>query len=75
MTRKAIETATMKLSSRERGELAAALLSTLEFEDPAEIERAWAKEIARRVRAYRRGQMRSIPAGRVFASAKAALRS
>jgi|HubBroStandDraft_4_1064222.scaffolds.fasta_scaffold2644013_1 hypothetical protein len=75
MTRKAIETAAMKLSSKDRGELAAALLSTLEFDDPAEIERAWTKEIGRRIRSYRRGEIRTIAAGRVFASAKAALRS
>jgi putative addiction module component (TIGR02574 family) len=75
MTRKTIESAAMKLPSKERGELAAALLSTLEFDDPAEIERAWAKEIGRRIKAHRQGRSRAIPAGRVFAAARAALRS
>jgi putative addiction module component (TIGR02574 family) len=75
MTRKTIESAAMKLPSRERGELAAALLSTLEFDDPAEIERAWAKEVERRIKGYRRGLSRAIPAARVFAAARAALRS
>lgn len=75
MTRKSKENAAMKLPLKVRGQLAAALLSTLESDDPAEIERAWAQEIERRIKAHRRGQNRGIAAGRVFTAARAALRS
>jgi hypothetical protein len=73
MTAKAIEQAAMKLPAKARGQLAAALLSTLENDDPAELEQAWIEEADRRYAAYRSGQTTSTPAKRAIASARAAL--
>jgi len=74
MTLKAIETAALNLPSRARGQLAAALLASLDAEDPVEVERAWAEEAERRYRAYRTGRSTGIPSKQAIAEARAALR-
>jgi len=75
MTIKALETAILKLPAEARGRLASSLLSSLEADDPAEIERSWAKEASRRYRAYRKGLASGTPAGAALAAARKALRS
>lgn len=52
-----IESAALQLSRGDRARLTERLLASLD-EDPA-IEQAWEAEIARRVRAYRTGEMKT----------------
>ena len=75
MTQKAIESAALKLPLRARSKLAAALLSTLDADDPAEAERIWIEEADRRYRAYRAGRTKAMGAKQAIADARAALRS
>ena len=75
MTVKSIEIAALKLPVDERSRLASALLSSLEGEDAAEIERAWIDEAERRYRAYRSGKTKTTPAHVAIAMARAALKS
>ncbi len=65
-----IEAAALTLNAGERARLARRLLASLDepAEIPqAEIDRAWAEEIGRRLAEYERGEVRTIPAGEVFA--------
>jgi putative addiction module component (TIGR02574 family) len=50
-----------ELTIRERMELAALLLESVEPADAGEVERAWATEIERRMAEYRAGRMKTIP--------------
>jgi putative addiction module component (TIGR02574 family) len=67
-----IERAALKLSPKERGKLAAALLSSLEGE--SELERVWVEEAEERYRAYREGRTKAVSAREAIASARAALK-
>jgi putative addiction module component (TIGR02574 family) len=60
-----LESAALQLSRGDRARLAERLLASLD-EDPA-IEQAWEVEIARRVRAYRAGEMRTYSSEEVDA--------
>ena len=62
-----------ELSDRERAELAALLLESLEGEPDADVEAAWAEEIARRVRQLDAGEVQTIPWGQVRAELYARL--
>jgi len=62
-----------ELSDRERAELAALLLESLEGEPDADVEAAWAEEIARRVRQLDDGEVQTIPWGQVRAELYARL--
>jgi hypothetical protein len=73
MTLRTIKSAAMKLPAAARGELAAALLSSLEMDNPAEIEQAWIKESERRYRQYRLGRTTARPASESIAAARKAL--
>ena len=73
MTLKAIEQAAMKLPAKSRGRLAAALLSTLDTDDPLELEKAWIEEADRRYSAYRSGRASAMPAKRAIAAVRAGL--
>jgi putative addiction module component (TIGR02574 family) len=67
----------MDLSAAERAQLARGLIASLDvdvYEDPAEVEAAWADEIRRRLSEYRSGAVEAIPAEDVFAEARALLR-
>ena len=75
MTLKTIEAAAMKLPAKSRGELAAALLSTLDREESIEAERSWVEEADRRYREFRAGKGRATPAKKAIAAARAALQS
>jgi putative addiction module component (TIGR02574 family) len=65
MKREQIEAEARRLPRRERALLAEALISSLD--DEAEVEQAWAEEIARRVEDLNSGRVKSIPAEEVFA--------
>jgi putative addiction module component (TIGR02574 family) len=75
MTLKSIESAALKLPPEARSKLAATLLSSLELEDPVELERAWVEESDRRYRAYKAGKTKAYSAKAVIAGARAALKS
>ena len=69
----ALEAEALELSVRERARLAHRLLESLDedvVEDPADVERAWASEIERRLAAYDAGEMEAIPASDVLAEAR-----
>jgi len=68
-----LEEQARELSAEERAKLAQTLLETLHT-PVAEIEAAWADEIARRVAAFDRGEIPSYPADDVFAEARRLLR-
>ena len=74
MTLKSIQTAAMRLPAQERSRLAAALLSSLESDDPSELETMWIEEADRRYRAYRTGRDKSIPAKEAIASVRESLK-
>ncbi len=64
----------LKLSLRERDLLVRELVVSMNRDDgadPDEIERSWAKEIARRIRAYDAGRMKAVPADKVLAEMRA----
>ena len=67
----------MALPVRERADLAAELLASLDdatVEDPAEVEAAWAAEIERRARRVMTGETAGIPWEDVRRRAEAELR-
>ncbi len=56
----------MELGLKERAQLAGALLSSLDEPTESEVERLWLKEAERRLRDFREGKVKSIPAEEVF---------
>ncbi len=64
-----IEDRARSLSAEERAKLAESMLESLHT-PLADIERAWAEEVERRVEAFDRGEMPSYPAEDVFAEAR-----
>jgi putative addiction module component (TIGR02574 family) len=56
----------MKLSEDDRHELADRLIFTLSPQRQVEIDRAWAGEVERRVKAVERGEVELIDAEEVF---------
>jgi putative addiction module component (TIGR02574 family) len=68
-----LEEQARELSAEERAKLAQTLLDTLHT-PVAEVEAAWADEIARRVAAFDRGEIPAYPAEDVFAEARRILR-
>jgi putative addiction module component (TIGR02574 family) len=65
---KQIEEQARDLSAEERAKLAQSMLESLHT-PVAEVEAAWAEEIARRVAAFDRGEIPAYPAEDVFAEA------
>jgi putative addiction module component (TIGR02574 family) len=64
MTRNAVLEEALKLSSRERADVAVELLASLddqEWEDREEVERAWGAEIERRARRVLSGESAGSP--------------
>ena len=51
----------LKLSEKERGEIAAILFDSVELESPEEVEKAWDEEIVRRIEDVRSGKEKPIP--------------
>ena len=68
-----LEQQARELSAEERARLAQSLLESLHA-PVAEVEAAWAEEIARRVAAFDRGEITSYPAEDVFAEARRFIR-
>ncbi len=56
----AVREAALKLSKKERELLAEELLASVDPAEQTEIDAAWEEEIARRVDAYDRGELKSI---------------
>ena len=64
MTRNAVLEEALKLSIKERAEVAVKLLASLddqEWDDPEEVERAWGAEIERRARRVLSGESAGTP--------------
>lgn len=64
MTREALLEEALKLPHRERADVAAELLASLDgdpVEDPTEVEKAWAVEIERRARRVLAGESAGSP--------------
>jgi putative addiction module component (TIGR02574 family) len=64
----AIFDAALSLPRENRATLAEKLAESLSEEDRAELSPAWATEIRRRIDAYKRGEMQTIPAEEVMRS-------
>ncbi|GMV04431.1 MAG: hypothetical protein AMXMBFR53_07110 [Gemmatimonadota bacterium] len=73
MRREQVEAEARRLPREERARLAEALIASLDEE--AEVEQAWAAEIARRVEELRTGAVESIPAEEVFGEIDGLLRT
>ncbi len=58
------------LAPEDRSRLVDLLLESLHESPLAEVEAAWAKEIERRVAAYKRGEVQTFAAEDVFAEAR-----
>jgi putative addiction module component (TIGR02574 family) len=65
-----VESAALQLPQEARARLAARLIESLEEEDD-EVERAWAEEIARRVREIDAGEVELIPGEQAMAELRA----
>ena len=65
MRREEVEAAARRLPREDRARIAEAMIASLDEE--AEVERAWADEIARRVGELRGGQVSLVSAEAVFA--------
>ena len=63
----------MKLNIEERAELAQRLLASLDDAPASEIEKLWIEEAERRLREFREGKTKGIPAEEVFRKAVAEL--
>ena len=74
MTMKDLESAALKLSVGRRAKLAATLLSSLDSDEPAEIENAWIRESDRRYQAYKGGKVQAIPTAQAIRKARESLR-
>jgi putative addiction module component (TIGR02574 family) len=58
--------AALQLSIEERAQLAGRLLLSLDEPSESEAEALWLEEAERRLREFREGRVRSIPADEVF---------
>jgi putative addiction module component (TIGR02574 family) len=68
----------LRLPAKERGRIAHELILSLEnepLENPRDVERAWSAEIGRRIDDFESGKVKGVPATKVFAHARAKLRS
>ncbi|MBI3014372.1 MAG: addiction module protein [Candidatus Tectomicrobia bacterium] len=61
-----VTTAAMELNIEERAELAGRLLLSLDEPSESEVERLWIEEAERRLKEFREGKVRGIPADEVF---------
>ena len=64
-----VSTAALQLSIEERAELAGRLLLSLDEPSESEVERLWLEEAERRLKEFREGEVRSVPADEVFTRA------
>ena len=63
-----LEAAVLSLSQHDRARLAERLIASLD--EPSEVEAAWVEEIARRIAAFRAGDMKSYPGPDVMSEAR-----
>lgn len=70
MQAEVIKAQALRLPPKERAELAAELLSSLDGADAAEIEKLWIEEAERRFHAYKSGQVQGIPAEQALREAR-----
>ena len=61
----------MELSLEERAQLAGKLLLSLDEPSESEVERLWMEEAERRLKEFREGRTKGIPADEVFRRAVA----
>lgn len=61
-----ISTAALQLSVEERAQLAGSLLLSLDEPSESEVERLWLEEAEHRLKEFRKGEVRGIPADEVF---------
>ena len=59
-------TAALQLTIEERAQLAGRLLLSLDEPSEAEVERLWLEEAERRLKEFREGRVRGIPADEVL---------
>lgn len=64
----------MKLSLRKRARLAQRLISSLDDEPAADVEKAWLAEAERRLQEIRTGKVHGVEAGTAFRRAREALK-
>jgi putative addiction module component (TIGR02574 family) len=74
MTLATIESKALKLTLKERGQLAAKLIASLDEADPEEVNRMWMDEAQRRYQNLIAGRAKLVPARDVMARARKALR-
>ena len=74
MTLNTLQNEAMRLPTKARAELARALLSSLDTEEPAEIESAWVAEADRRYKAHKTSRVGGIAAEVAIREARKALR-
>ena len=71
---KKIEDEVLRLPARSRARLAERLIASLEEVVDPEAESAWRAEVEKRSAELMRGNVKGIPANKVFKKARAALR-
>jgi len=71
---KDLQAAALRLSGKERAQLAEALLLSLDESADEQVEEAWLDEAQKRYRAYKAGKTKGRPAEKVFRAARAHLR-
>ena len=71
---KEIKEEILRLSSRERAQLAEILIKSLDEEENPEAEKLWIEESERRYREYKQGKVKSIPAETVFKEVRSQLK-
>jgi putative addiction module component (TIGR02574 family) len=69
-----LESQALKLSRRERARLAQRLISSLDQEVDADVERLWLAEAERRLAELKSGKVAGIPAEKVLRKVRSALR-
>lgn len=69
-----LESEALKLTEKDRAELARVLLLSLDDSEDQEVEMVWAEEAERRYRELRAGTVSAIPSETVLAEARARLK-
>jgi putative addiction module component (TIGR02574 family) len=69
-----LESRALKLSRRERARLAQRLITSLDSEVDADVDKLWLQEAERRLGELKSGKVAGIPAARVIRKARSALR-
>jgi putative addiction module component (TIGR02574 family) len=69
-----LESKALRLPRRERARLAQRLISSLDAEVDADVEKLWLQEAERRLDELKSGRVAGIPAQKVIRKARSALR-